>query len=268
MAEETAAKAPHEHGTRAVERVIEIDAPVSAVWKALTDAEELTRWFPLRAGVEPGTGGSIWMSWTDTAGAPAPIEIWEPERHLRTGPEEGAALPIATDFHLEGRGGGTVLRVVSSGFGAGDDWDYMYGAWGRGWDFELRGLRHYLERHPGQRRIVAQARAPYGSSDEEAWVRLTGPGGWFGSSGLLAATPGDRYELETSAGETLEGTTALWQPPQQFAGRVDGWNDGLFRTELCAGTATVWLSTFGVEEAEVRALEKRWRTSLEEVLPS
>lgn len=254
--------------SRAVEREIEIDAPVAAVWKALTDAEQLTRWFPLHARVTSGLGGSVWMSWTDARGQDAPIEVWEPERHLRTGPQEGAALQIATDFYLEGRGGGTILRVVSSGFGKDEEWDYMYGAWSRGWDFELNGLRHYLERHPGQRRIVATAKAAYTGGDDEAWARLTEPGGWFGSSGLSGLTDGGRYAFETPTGETLEGDVAFWQPPWQFTGTVDGWNGGLFRVELCEGAATVWMSTFGVDEADVAALEQKWRASLGQLFRS
>ena len=46
---------------RSVEQVIEINAPIEAVWKALNDPVELVRWFPLEAGVN--ADGSIWMSW-------------------------------------------------------------------------------------------------------------------------------------------------------------------------------------------------------------
>lgn len=41
---------------------IEIDATPERVWKALTDAADLVRWFPLEAKVEPGEGGGIYMS--------------------------------------------------------------------------------------------------------------------------------------------------------------------------------------------------------------
>ncbi|HET6639495.1 MAG TPA: SRPBCC domain-containing protein, partial [Gemmatimonadota bacterium] len=40
--------------TRAAKGEIAIDAPVEVVWKALTDARELERWFPLEARVKPG----------------------------------------------------------------------------------------------------------------------------------------------------------------------------------------------------------------------
>ena len=48
---------------RVVEQTIRIEASPDAVWKALTDAEDLANWFPLEARVTPGAGGSIWMSW-------------------------------------------------------------------------------------------------------------------------------------------------------------------------------------------------------------
>ena len=49
--------------TRDVTREISIAAPVDAVWKALTDAEELVRWFPPVATVQPGPGGRLRREW-------------------------------------------------------------------------------------------------------------------------------------------------------------------------------------------------------------
>ena len=54
---------PPGKGTRTQQHEIVIDAPLEAVWKAITDAEELTRWFVEEASVEPGVGGTIASSW-------------------------------------------------------------------------------------------------------------------------------------------------------------------------------------------------------------
>jgi uncharacterized protein YndB with AHSA1/START domain len=43
---------------RRFEMTIDVNAPADAVWSALTEARELTRWFPLEARVVPGEGGS------------------------------------------------------------------------------------------------------------------------------------------------------------------------------------------------------------------
>ena len=47
---------------RAIEKEIELNAPVEAVWMALTDGKELARWFPLEARVTPGVGGEVFLS--------------------------------------------------------------------------------------------------------------------------------------------------------------------------------------------------------------
>ena len=44
---------------RAFELALDIDASADEVWRALTEAEELMRWFPLEAQVAPGNGGSM-----------------------------------------------------------------------------------------------------------------------------------------------------------------------------------------------------------------
>jgi uncharacterized protein YndB with AHSA1/START domain len=42
-----------------IRKTIEIDAPLEAVFKALSDEKELTRWFPSRAILEPRVGGAM-----------------------------------------------------------------------------------------------------------------------------------------------------------------------------------------------------------------
>ncbi len=85
--------------TRSIETEFEIAAPVDAVWKALTDADELTNWFPLNARVKPGVGGSILMTWgEDLADCDheSLIRVWEENKHLQfvwidaTPPEQAA----------------------------------------------------------------------------------------------------------------------------------------------------------------------------------
>jgi uncharacterized protein YndB with AHSA1/START domain len=51
-----------EHAVRTIEKKVEVGASVDAVWKAWTHADDLTRWFPLEARVEPSRGGKIFLS--------------------------------------------------------------------------------------------------------------------------------------------------------------------------------------------------------------
>src|SRR5262245_30524750 len=70
--------------TRAHEHVLEIAAAPEAVWKAITEAEELVRWFPQDAKVKPGKGGEIVYCWGGLEGR-CRILAWQPPKHLRTG---------------------------------------------------------------------------------------------------------------------------------------------------------------------------------------
>ena len=50
----------------------------------------------------------------------------------------------------------------------------LYDAFGGGWDFELRGLRHYLEHHAGVPRLVVLARGPRAVPARESWRSPSG----------------------------------------------------------------------------------------------
>jgi uncharacterized protein YndB with AHSA1/START domain len=256
---------------RVAERELTLDAPVDAVWRALTDAEELVRWFPLDARVTPGPGGAIWLSWEDHYSAESRIDVWEPGRRLRIAFPVHRPLQLATDYYLEGRGGRTVLRVVTSGFGDDAAWDDMYGGVSRGWTFELSSLRHYLERHRGRNREVAWARHhPFAGSVTDAWRRLTAPGGWLGRAGLPAAAAGDAITLAVD-GATLTGPVLTADPPHQLVMIAGNLGDGLFRVEIeeyeSAVGVVVWLASWRGAVA-VPGLESRWRASLPRALSS
>lgn len=262
---------------RTFETEIEIDAPVEAVWKALTEAEELTRWFPLEAKVTPGVGGKVEMSWTGYSVWNARIEIWEPNRRLRcVGAPQFAdesveeVTPLVLDYILEAKGGKTVLRLVHSGFRSESDWDDEYfESVHRGWDFELRGLRHYLERHAGKPRLVAWAKIDFRMPFEEAWTRLMGANALLRQGLLDGLREGDRYSITSATGDVFRGVVHVNTPPKQFSGTVEHQNDSLLRVKLDpgpgGGEATIWLSTYGVAPDEVTAFEKRWNDLLQEL---
>ena len=147
-------------GKRTQTHEIAIAAPVEAVWKAITDAEELTRWFVEAAKVEPGVGGSFWISWGGAEEGESRIEVWEPNQKLRValkpfdmGPAKyDATSPIVDEYTIERRDGKTVLRLVSSGIPNTPEWDGFYDGTNTGWAQFFRMMRHYLRtRRPGIR---------------------------------------------------------------------------------------------------------------------
>lgn len=267
---------------RSIEVELNIPAPVDAVWRALTDARELTRWFPMQAEVTPGQGGKVTMIW-DEIRTDSRIDAWEPNRHLRTvgwAPETPAEFTagekpitdlnaLVLDYYLEAHGGTTVLRLVHSGFASGSSWDEeFFGGVNRGWAFELRALRHYLQFHSGKDREVRWVRVLLDGSYEDAWEAMLNL--WTGTD-FSRCSEGDPYKLVAADGEVFSGKTVAYHPGRQFGGTVDQMNNGLMRFALdeCGNgpEACIWLTTYGVPSAELDAFAERWRRKLNSSLP-
>jgi uncharacterized protein YndB with AHSA1/START domain len=243
-------------GTRSAEGQIMIDAPAERVWHALTDARELERWFPLDARVEPGPGGRIWMSWRNEFVGDMKILVWDPPKHLRTAWafHESDQPGQVTDYLIEGRGGTTVIRAVTSGFPLDASWDGWVEGTNRGWAFELRSLRHYLERHVGEPRSVAYLRRRVPLSVDAAWARLVGErelAPWL--------TGGDAFDTRYAT---------------QYAAIVRDPVDAMFRASAEPGAPgadlrdiVLWLSAWGPHEPRIREIQARWSDLLVRLFP-
>lgn len=275
--------------TRSVEAEIEIDASVEEVWRAFTDAQELVRWFPLEAEVEPGQGGTIALFWGEDFVGRHRIEVWDPPHHLVTvcdaDPKHGEAAPgldpstepsdervrLAVDYRLESRGGKTVVRLVHSGFLTTADWDDEYDGVRRGWGFELFGLREYLEHHRGKARTVAWARALVDLPEETIWERLTSQKGLVAEGALARLNSGDPYFFRTVHGDSFRGITRALNPPKEFYGTVENLSHAIFRVNIFGFRGVrdiqVWLSAYDLPRKEVDALRLHWQGMLKELFP-
>ncbi len=260
--------------TRSIEQVIDIDAPIDDVWRALSDAEELMRWFPLNAAVTPGRGGAIHLAWGDAFKWDMAIDLWNPPTRLRTlqtriGPYDVAGnivdasnpIAIALEYTLESVGGKTRLRLVHSGFGTDQTWDDEFEGTVKGWGFELRGLRHYLEHHRGRNRRAVWVRAISDLPVSEAWARLVAPDAMGVAGDPSSLREGDRYSLSAVTGDRFSGRVLQAIPPHELSGTVESANNGLMRVavEHAMGQTSpqVWLSAWDVDKAWMDAFEKR-----------
>lgn len=269
--------------TRKIEKSIEIAAPIEAVWNALTDAEELMRWFPLDARSTPGTGGAIWYSWGPPYEGESRIEIWDPPHRLKLagdwahsegdepqkveghGPEQ-----VAMDFILEGEAGKTVLRLVHSGFNVGAEWDDEFEATVRGWEQEFLGLKHYLENHAGQNRKAVWARIKVETSRDEIWNRVVGEEGL----NLAGLKHGSSFDRITSTGERLQGRVILYRSPEDFCAVLENWNNAFVRFSVEKSSkprfhaeAHLWLSTYGLMNHQVMSFQTNWTRMLTKLFP-
>jgi len=250
-------------GTRSATGRIEVAASPERVWKALTDAADLVRWFPLEARVEPGEGGTIFMSWKNEYAAESKIVAWEPGRRLAISwgwGDDAETQPQVTEYRIEAVDGGrTVVNVVTSGFPDDPSWDAYVDGTNRGWLFELQSLKQYLERHDGEDRDVIYLRRRTSISAPEVWERM------FGEAGLGGLSQ-DESPLGGQAFDTTE--------PVQYAAVLDSLDGALFRvsSEPCMAPGyerevVLWLQVWGEERKKLSAYEAKWRPLLDNLFP-
>lgn len=248
-----------------VETEIEIEATPDEVWHALTNAEELKRWFPLDARVKPGPGGSVWLSWGEGSDWESPIDLWQPAKRLRTletmpQPDGAAPLKVAVDYILaEAHGGKTVLRIVHSGF-ADTTWDDELDTMKSGWASFAANLKHYLERHRGEARYVAFFRHPtVPISRPDAFRRTLSALAVKSPNGLAV---GSRYAASIGSGEVR-----VFAPPINLTGTVEDLHNGWLMVEVEPGRGqcrpAIWLSLYGEAMGRGPEMQERIRGLLE-----
>ena len=220
--------------SRQIVKETTIAATPDEVWEALSDARELTRWFPVEARVEPGLGGSIWLSWGEGAGGEAPITAWEPGRRLEWTETRGP-VKLAVDFHLTPRDGGTVVRLVQSGFGDGPEWDDEFHMTTGGWTYFMAHLKWYLEHHRGVERDLIGLREKVNLTRDDVFRRLV------------------------AIADNLDATQIFTSPASGQAGfTIASLNNAILFIEIEPGKDSCrggfWLSTYGLgrQLAEVR----------------
>jgi len=269
----TADKPAPSRPSRRIEKQIEVAASVEAVWKALTNPQELIRWFPLEAEVVPGEGGSISLAWGPDCAGKAPITVWEPNRRLqwRESAPGGAPGPVLVEWVLEARGGKTLVRLINSGFSAGGaDWENeWFDSTNYGWGFMLTNLRNYLESHPRMPRLVAWSRHKVSQPRSQIYERLAGAGGLF-AEGVEKLAVGGRYSLRAATGDSFTGRVEFIVPPRGFCLTVDALNGALYWLTIeGAGPdheTQVWLSAYGVPQTKVDAFQQQWNGVLANLL--
>lgn len=227
---------------------VSIDADAETVWRAVSEGEEIKRWFPVDARVTPGVGGAVWLSWGEGMDWEAPIEIWEPGRHMRT--IDPPPSKLAVDYFIETQGGETVLRIVHSGFAA-DAWDDELETLNAGWRAFAATLAHYLERHRGEPRTLAKFRHPVVTRPRsEVFPRM------LEALGVTLVGEGERF-----SGPLFEGTARVVKAPVNFSASLANFGEAFLMIEIEPGRdqcrPAVWVSLYGDAGKEAAALETR-----------
>ncbi|HEU0101036.1 MAG TPA: SRPBCC domain-containing protein [Mycobacteriales bacterium] len=160
---------------------IEVPGTPEQVWAALATAEGLSSWF-LPTDVEERLGGALVTHMGETD-SPATITAWEPPYRLvyeepewatLVGREGAPVTPLASEFVVEAKSGGTcVVRVVTSAFGTGADWENEFMTeMLSGWMPFFENLRLYLAHFPGQNATSMELSTTVSASSDDAWARV------------------------------------------------------------------------------------------------
>jgi uncharacterized protein YndB with AHSA1/START domain len=149
---------------RTIELETTVEAPREAVFRALTDAGELARWFPSSAESDPRPGGEFTYRFEfDDASrnhtySGQYLELVDGERLAY--PWHGALGETRVDVRLEQAGAGTRVRLSHSGWGEGERWDESVELHRQGWNAFLENLKRYVERGEDARAELLGMRTP------------------------------------------------------------------------------------------------------------
>jgi uncharacterized protein YndB with AHSA1/START domain len=130
-----------------ITRTIDLAAPVERVWRAVSDADELARWFPNRSAIltlEPG--GTGLFVWDGSDPFPIVVEALDAPHYLAWswGHESTQSATTLVEWRLEETPTGTRLTVTESGIRTPEH----FADNAQGWDEELAQLVDLLASSP------------------------------------------------------------------------------------------------------------------------
>ncbi|MBO3085431.1 SRPBCC family protein [Cellulomonas fengjieae] len=160
---------------------VEVPGTPEQVWQAIATAQGLSAWF-LPTELEEREGGAVHFAMGPEMGSDGRVTGWDPPRRIAyeedwaalMGKDPGSLSPLTSEFLVEARSGGTcVVRVTSSGFGTGADWEQEW--WddmGSSWLPFFDNLRLYLAHFPGQEATPLEAAASHAVDEGTLWTAL------------------------------------------------------------------------------------------------
>ena len=198
-----------------MELTCELPGTPEQVWAAIATGHGQSSWF-LPTDLEERVGGTIVVHMGEDASSTGSVTGWEPPVRFEmaepdwaglTGHADAEVTPLVTEFLIKASSGGTcTLRVVSSAFGTGADWENEFFAeMEQVWQPYFDNLRLYLSHFPGQQATPLVVEQALPGTQEEVWAGVR--------AALGADEPGKPVELRGLGGR-LERLT---DPPDAGA---------------------------------------------------
>ena len=141
---------PIDDVTREIKREVDFGCSIERVWKAITDTEQLQRWFASDIDIAARIGGRIKATLPDESEVDAVIDIFMPPRRLRwaslTPDGEGPlpSGPVYESLTMRQQDKRVVVSLEVSGIPASEDWEGYYRRKESHWEQSLSELRKLL----------------------------------------------------------------------------------------------------------------------------
>jgi uncharacterized protein YndB with AHSA1/START domain len=170
-------KVSHEQqATRSFELEVEVPGSPEQVWQAIATGPGISSWF-VASEVDGREGGKVAFHLWHGMVSEGVVTAWEPPRrfaYLEKDWNPGAP-PIATEFQVEARAGGTcVVRLVTSLFTSAEDWDDQLDSMESGWPTLLMFLRLSLTHFAGEPCARVHVTGTGAGPWERTWSALAG----------------------------------------------------------------------------------------------
>lgn len=160
---------------------VEVPGTPEQVWQAVATATGMSAWF-LPTRLEEREGGTLHFSMGPEMGSDGHVTRWDPPHRIEY-EEDWAALmgkdpdtlsPLTSEFVVEAQSGGTcVVRVTTSGFGTGADWEApWWDSMGPAWLQYFDNLRLYVAHFPGQEATQMEVTAVVQGDAPRLWSAL------------------------------------------------------------------------------------------------
>ena len=258
-------------GRRSVQVEVEVPGTPEQVWQAIASGPGISSWF-VPTQIDGRVGGTIACDFGGGMVSGAQITAWQPPHRLAAEDKQWlqGGQPVATEWTVEARGGGTCLvRVVHSLFASTDEWDNQLESTEQGWPSFFRVLRFYLAHHAGQRSASMQAMAVGSGSTDTMWATL------LGALGVPTPRAGQRVHLQAPGATKLAATIERVDRTVHGHGlelRVSDPVPGvvLAGAVACSGMlmATFQAYFYGDRAETVASDRERWQAWLAQTFPS
>ena len=203
-------------GQRTLQLDVDVAGTPEQVWQAIATGPGISSWF-VPTEVDEREGGRIVFHLNPGVDSAGEVTGWDPPRRFAYEERDWApgAPPVATEFTIEARSGGTCrVRLVNSLFASSDEWDDQLASFEGGWLTFFEVLRIALGDFAGERCSTLRVSRTSPAPEAETWHSLTR------GLGLTAVAEGQR-PLAPAAGAPLFDGVVRRVKPREVVVRLE-----------------------------------------------